>query len=208
MATYPDNLDHHPTHDPDPPTVVDDAAGHGRGRSREIILLVRSGVWLMTGRNEASQPLTEVAPYDAPDFTLRNLDGETVSLSDYRGKVVLLNFWGTWCPPCREETPALQAAYQRYQDQGFVVVGVDLLFQERSQYQRDVDDVRTFAKLYGVTYPMVLDEDGSASQAYGIAPLPTSYIIDRDGKVRYIQVGPLDTAYIAQVLQELQDDPS
>ncbi len=167
-------------------------------------LLVLSGVWFATGRASAPRiNVTEVHPYDAPGFRLRDLDGQDVSLADFRGNVVLLNFWATWCEPCREETPALDAAYQRLRADGLVIVGVNLLTSERSN-QRGVEDVRRFVEQYAVTYPIVLDEDGAAAQAYGVAPLPTSIFIDRDGKVRYIRIGPLGTTDVEQVFRQLQ----
>jgi cytochrome c biogenesis protein CcmG/thiol:disulfide interchange protein DsbE len=166
-------------------------------------LLVLSSVWAITGRSAAQFPqVTEVEPYAAPDFELQSLDDSTVRLSDYRGEVVLLNFWGTFCEPCKAETPALQSAYQKLKDQGFVIIGVDLLNSERLN-NRSVQDVRKFVQLYGVDYPIVLDEDGRVSRAYAIYPIPTSYIIDRDGKVRYIRVGELREADVEMLFRAL-----
>lgn len=167
-------------------------------------LLVLSGVWLFSNRDSApTASLSEVAPYDAPNFTLQNLQGQPVNLDDYQGKVVLLNFWGTWCEPCKQETPALQAAYEKLEDDGLVVIGVNLLNGERT-YKRTIDDVQRFAALYGVSYPIVLDDSGAAAQAYAIAPIPTSYFIDQQGKVRYIRVGELSSADVESVFQRLQ----
>jgi cytochrome c biogenesis protein CcmG/thiol:disulfide interchange protein DsbE len=168
-------------------------------------LLVLSGVWTFTGRNTTSFPqVTEVEPYPAPGFALQALDGSTVRLSDYRGKVVLLNFWGTWCEPCKAETPALEAAYQKLKNEGLVIIGVDLLYTERS-LNRDVEHVREFAHLYGVSYPLVLDEDGSVSRAYAIHPIPTTYIIDREGKVRYIRVSGLREPDVERLFRAIKD---
>lgn len=169
-------------------------------------LLVLSGVWFATGRTSAATALpqiTELNPYDAPGFTLKNLDGQPVNLSDFKGKVVLLNFWGTWCEPCKEETPALQTAYERLQDEGLVIVGVDLFNGERN-LNRTVDDVRRFVTLYGVSYPILLDDSGEVGGAYGVAPIPTSYIIDQQGKVRYVKVGQLNTLEVERLFRRLQ----
>lgn len=169
-------------------------------------LLVLSGVWFATGRTSAATALpqiTEVAPYDAPAFTLNNLDGQPVNLSDFKGKVVLLNFWGTWCEPCKEETPALQTAYQQLQAEGLVVVGVDLFNGERN-LNRTIDDVRRFVTFYGVSYPVLLDDSGKVGGAYGVAPIPTSYIIDQQGKVRYVKVGQLNTVEVERLFRRLQ----
>lgn len=181
--------------------------------SREILyglagvlagLLVLSGVWFATGRNTAPRiNVTEVHPYAAPSFKLRDLDGREVSLADFHGSVVLLNFWATWCEPCKEETPALDAAYQQLKADGLVIVGVNLLTSERNN-QRGVEDVRRFVDQYAVTYPILLDEQGAVAQAYGVAPLPTSIFVDRDGEVRYIRIGPLGTTDVEQVFRQLQ----
>jgi cytochrome c biogenesis protein CcmG, thiol:disulfide interchange protein DsbE len=167
-------------------------------------ILVLSGVWLLTGNTQAGGPaLSEVTPYDAPGFTLKTLDGGEIDLQQYKGKVVLLNFWGTWCEPCKEETPALQNAYEQLKDEGLVVIGVDLFDSERAN-QRGLADVQRFAALYGVTYPIALDETGSVGRSYAIAPIPTSYFIDQDGKVRYIRVGQLNTADVERIFRRLQ----
>lgn len=168
-------------------------------------MLVLSGVWIFSDRsNLASLPqVTEVTPYTAPVFTLNNLDGQDVSLSDFKGNVVLLNFWATWCEPCKAETPALQRAYQELQNEGLVIVGVDLFNTERSQ-SRGLDDVRRFVARFGVTYPVVLDETGTVSRSYAIAPIPTSYVIDQQGKVRYVKVGQLTTSEVERLFRSLQ----
>lgn len=168
-------------------------------------LLVLSGVWLLVGRDSESTipTMTEVKPYDAPDFTLNNLDGVPVSLDDFKGKIVLVNFWATWCEPCKEETPALQAVYEKLKDQGLVIVGVDLYNAERSQ-NVGIQEVRQFANRYGVTYPIVLDESGGVGQAYAIHPIPTSYFIDQQGKVRYLKIGQLNMSDVERVFRSLQ----
>ncbi len=171
-------------------------------------LLVLSGVWVLAGRNEDPFPqVTQVEPYPAPDFALQALDGSTVRLGDYRGQVVLLNFWGTWCEPCKAETPALQAAYERFKDEGLVIIGVDLLYTER-QARRDIEDVKAFARTYGVTYPLVLDEDGGVSRAYAINPIPTTYIIDPEGNVRYIRISELRESDIERLFYAVKDSSS
>lgn len=171
-------------------------------------LLVLSGVWLLTGaRRDAGPALTEVTAYAAPPFQLKDLDGQVVKLSDYHGKVVLLNFWGTWCEPCKQETPALQSAYSKLQDAGLVVVGVNLLTSERA-FNRNTDHVRQFAEQYGVSYPIVLDDSGAVTQAYSIAPIPTSYFIDQQGRVRYIRVGELTMRDVEQTFRRLQTESS
>jgi cytochrome c biogenesis protein CcmG/thiol:disulfide interchange protein DsbE len=167
-------------------------------------VLILGSVWMRAGRSTAPLPtLTEVPPYGAPVFTLRNLAGAPVSLSDFKGKVVLVNFWATWCQPCKEETPELEAVYQQLRDEGLVIIGVDLFKTERPQ-ERGLEDVRNFMIRYAVSYPIVLDETGRVAQDYAIAPIPTSYFIDQQGKVRFIRVGKVRRSDVEHVFRRLQ----
>ncbi len=136
----------------------------------------------------------------APVISARTLDGAAFNLADYRGKVVIVNFWGTWCEPCKEETPALQAAYEKLRSQGLVVVGIDLLDSERAQ-GRDEGHVRAFTELYGVTYPIALDETGTIAQAYKMFNIPVSFIVDPNGNVRYIRTGQMTLADVEWAFQ-------
>ena len=131
-------------------------------------------------------PTAPVVGHMAPDITLRDLSNNPVALSSLRGKVVALNFWYAACEPCKLEMPALQHAYQQYQSQGFVVLGVDV-----------VDDPATadnFVHAVGVTYPVVRDINLRAATIYRVTDTPSTFFIDRDGVVRYRVVGPLTTA--------------
>lgn len=123
----------------------------------------------------------------APDFELKNLDGASVRLSDYRGSVVLLNFWASWCPPCRVEMPHMQRFYQDYAAKGVVVLGVNLTATEEHP-----DRVRPFVEKRQLTFPVVLDEKGEVMKAYQVVGYPTTYLIDEDGTVREKFVGVLD----------------
>jgi peroxiredoxin len=117
----------------------------------------------------------------APDFTLRTADGRNVRLDELRGQVVLVNFWATWCGPCREEMPRLDALYAKYRKSGFVLLGVNI-----------DDDPRvamaTAAKL-GVSFPVLLDTDKKVSKLYDLGTMPSTVVIDRDGKLRYTHRG-------------------
>lgn len=123
----------------------------------------------------------------APDFKLKTLDNKEVKLSDYKGKKVILNFWATWCPPCKAEIPDLIKFYEDFKDKDVVILGVDLTQSEKSQ-----NAVADFLKSYGITYPVALDTDGTASKMYQVTGIPTSYIIDTQGIIRDIIVGPMD----------------
>jgi peroxiredoxin len=122
----------------------------------------------------------------APDFSLNTLAGQRVSLSDFKGKAVLINLWASWCPPCRYEMPAIQAVYEKDKDKGLVVLAIDFTAQD------NIQDVKTFAQESELTFPILLDETGEISVGlYGMRGLPTSYFIDTDGVIQYIQVGAM-----------------
>ncbi|HWQ15551.1 MAG TPA: TlpA disulfide reductase family protein [Roseiflexaceae bacterium] len=169
-----------------------------------IGLAIIAVVWLVTARTaEPALPGVGETNRPAPDIALPALDGGTIRLSDYRGQVVLVNFWGTWCEPCKEETPALQAAYQQLKDQGLVIVGVNLRKQEPSD-----DAVRAFLAQYNVTYPTALDVAAEAARQFQISPIPTSYFIDPAGNIRYIRVGTLTQEEVAALFSRLRQDAS
>lgn len=167
-------------------------------------LLILAGLWWRAGGSTAALPtLSEVTPYPAPPFTIEQLGGGTISLDDVRGKVVVLNFWATWCLPCQEETPDLQAVYSQFKNEGLAIIGVDLFDQERAQ-GRGLADVQAFTSRFGVRYPIGLDRGGSVAKQYAIAPIPTSYFIDQQGRVRFIRVGKLSRQDVERVFRQLQ----
>jgi peroxiredoxin len=189
----------------------------GRLSRREILMALGGGlvgllaialVWTLSARGAqpALPPVGEVNK-PAPDFALPGIDGKDVRLSDYRGKVVLVNFWGTWCEPCKDEMPALQAAYRKLSDQGLVIIGVDLRNQERSGAE-GAGDVRGFAERYGLTYPIALDVAGETARAFQIYPIPTSYFIDQNGTIRYVRVSTLTTEEVEIIFKKLQEAKS
>lgn len=126
----------------------------------------------------------------APDFTLTSTDGETFTLSALRGRPVILNFWATWCPPCRAEMPAFEQAWQRYKADGLVILGVD---QGESKAV-----VERFARQeIGTTFPLLLDQTTEIGAIYGVRALPTTVFIDAEGRIQELKVGgPLDLASI------------
>jgi peroxiredoxin len=124
---------------------------------------------------------TPVSNALAPDFTLRGADGRNVRLDELRGQVVLVNFWATWCGPCREEMPRLNSLYEKYRKSGFVLLGVN------------IDDdpltaIATATKLH-VAFPVLLDTDKKVSKLYDLSTMPSTVVIDRDGKLRYLHRG-------------------
>ena len=139
---------------------------------------------------------------DAPDFVLETIDDETIPLRDYRGKVVVLNFWATWCPPCRREIPDLVALQRDLGDRGLQIVGIAL--------ERDsgVDDVRAFAKKMSINYPVGLG-DGSIARRYGgVRSLPTTFIIGPEGNIRGQIPGLVTEERLRPGLERLLEDAS
>ena len=120
----------------------------------------------------------------APDFTLAIADGRKVSLKDYRGKVVFLNFWATWCESCRDEMPSMQRLYQEFKGKGFEIVGVNVKDKRA--------DALAFVKKLQVTYPILLDPDGEVGLLYGAFGMPLSYLIDEEGIILARLWGPAD----------------
>jgi len=111
----------------------------------------------------------------AASFTVKRLNGNADSLAGYRGKVVLVNLWATWCPPCREEIPALETLYRKYQSRGFVVLGID--------QGESATVAGAFARKLGVTFPLLIDDAQQYGRAYAAQGLPTSILVDRNGHI-------------------------
>jgi len=118
------------------------------------------------------------------DFSLPTLTGELQSLSGLKGKVVFLNFWATWCGPCRAEMPSMEALYNRYKNQGLEILAVNAM-----EGRADVQD---FMKNNAFSFPVLLDEEGRAGNTYGVQALPTTFLIDRNGKIILRLVGSID----------------
>lgn len=118
---------------------------------------------------------------DAPDFTLKSLKGENLRLSEFRGQVVLLNFWASWCGPCRQEMPLLDDIQKKYSPLGFTVLGinVDLKPEKAFQYLKDTP----------VDFPVLFDPESKVSELYSVTAMPSTALIDKDGKVRFIHAG-------------------
>lgn len=134
--------------------------------------------------------------FPAPELTLMDTEGASRSLADYRGQVVLVNLWATWCPPCKEEMPALQAFYDKYREQGFVVIAIN-----------DGDptaDVLQFVKDYQLTFPVWLDPTYIATeQAFKTLSLPSSFVIDRTGTIQLQWVGGVSLRALEQHVSPL-----
>jgi len=120
----------------------------------------------------------------AGDFQLTGFDGQPVSLASYRGKVVVLNFWGSWCPPCQDEAPVLQAFAQRHTNSNVVLLGIDL-------WEQSEADARNFIAKFGLTYPNALDSAGHVAIEYGVSGVPETFVIAPDGRLLGKYTGPV-----------------
>jgi peroxiredoxin len=136
-----------------------------------------------TGAPAATPAPAVVVGGPAPDFTLQDLGGNDVTLSSFRGQVVLINFWATWCEPCRVEMPALQRRYDALKDQGFVVLAVNL--------DEPITEVSAFANAYGLTFPVLLDPGEEVNSLYRVMGYPTTFIVDREATINQLRIGSM-----------------
>lgn len=118
----------------------------------------------------------------APDFRLTTIDNNTVSLSDYRGKHVILNFWATWCGPCRYETPFLQSAYEESAKDGVIVIAINT--------QDGFENASSYARMYNLTFTIPVDITGTVARQFGVYGMPTTFMIDEEGVITSIKIGP------------------
>lgn len=166
-----------------------------------LLLLLLGLIWIfasrMTGPASPTLPEAPQKGFLAPDFTLESRDGQPVRLSDLRGKPVILNFWASWCPPCRAEMPAMQSLYETYQE-NFVLLGVNVTSQDTPA------NAEAFLREYGLTFPILFDRDGKVTRRYAVTSLPTTFFIDARGIIREVVVGgPLTEASLRARLETL-----
>jgi thiol-disulfide isomerase/thioredoxin len=133
----------------------------------------------------------------APNFTLKSMGGKNLKLSEMTGNVVLINFWASWCGPCREEMPLLNALHKKYQPLGFTVLGVNV--------EENVDGARSFLKNVPVDFPILLDNTNEVSKRYKVVAMPTTVVVDRDGNMRFLHEGykPGDEKKYRQMIKKL-----
>jgi cytochrome c biogenesis protein CcmG, thiol:disulfide interchange protein DsbE len=136
--------------------------------------------------------------FEAPNLSLRDLHGNAVSIQDHQGKVILINNWATWCPPCKAEMPALQSFYETHQDEGFILIAIDA--------GDPPSNVEEFVHTYGLSFPVWLDPENQALEAFKNFGLPSSYVVDKEGFVQLAWTGAISDAmlekYVAPLLEE------
>ncbi|MCU7844622.1 MAG: TlpA family protein disulfide reductase [Candidatus Thiodiazotropha sp. (ex Monitilora ramsayi)] len=140
------------------------------------VIVVTVAMMLIAGQASASSE-----PSPAPDFTLKSRSGENIKLSELRGQVVMINFWASWCGPCRQEMPILDQLYQRYEPMGFTLLGVNV--------EEDSAAANKVLREIPVTFPVLYDSKNQVSETYQVRAMPSTFLIDRDGKVRYLHKG-------------------
>jgi len=160
--------------------------------------IVRNGDSADSHRSE--RPFSRKIGDLAPDFNLRDINGKNISLDDYRGKWVILNFWATWCPPCRGELPTLIRFYEQADKDKIVLLGINASNTEKPANSKDVRSyVSTFAEEKGINYPILLDTKGMVSAIYGAGTLPTTVIVSPEGNITKIKTGAVDTFWLRSV---------
>ena len=163
----------------------------------------RGGPASLTAAQFASLDLGTYPPWTAPpEFSLRTPEGRTVSLAALRGKVVILNFWATWCRECRTEMPAFETLHRRFGARGLVVVGVNT--------REGAPAAQSYARELGLTFPLVLDPDGTVTARFGVIGLPTTFLIGRDGRAVALAVGAREwtSATALDIAETLLADPA
>lgn len=168
-----------------------------------ITVIALGAVWIylsrdLTANAGASAPPNPQVGFSAPDFTLDSINGDAIKLSDLRGKVVVINLWASWCPPCRAEMPAIDAVYRQQRADGLVVLAVNTLFQD------DEASARKFIQDLSLSFPIVFDRDGVMSRKYRLQAMPTTFFVGRDGVIRDIVFGgPMSEALVNSKIEKL-----
>ncbi len=153
-----------------------------------------------TQQASGNNTVQSTANSSVPSFMLMNLKGKEKKLDDYKGKLILVNFWASWCGPCNEEAPSMEKMYKALHSKGLVVVGISI--------DHHVSEVEGFVKKYSITFPVLLDTDESVASSYGITGVPETFILNRNYKLIKHIIGPIDwtspdtTNYLSELLKE------
>jgi peroxiredoxin len=171
-----------------------------------IITLLLGLIWIGISRAAPGSTTGGLIPapqtgFLAPDFTLETLDGQTVKLSNLRGQAVLINFWASWCPPCKAEMPAIQHVYDDYGDQGLMVLAINATNQDTPV------DAKDFLTKNNLTFPVLLDVNGVATRLYDINSFPTTFFIAPNGIIReFVVGGPITEAALRLRVERLLEE--
>ncbi len=167
---------------------------------RSVLLVLMVGIVIFTIYSNLSKEKNSVLQVgdEAPDFVLTDMNGEKHQLSEYKGQGVFLNFWGTWCKPCEREFPLMDKQYQEVKDQGLQILAVNI---GESDFV-----VQKFIDRLGLTFPVLIDDNKSVMESYNINPLPTTFLINPEGKIEKIITGEMSeesiNEYMAQIMPE------
>lgn len=168
-----------------------------------IFILFLGLIWIKESRLlpeqiKANQIAAPQTGFLAPDFTLPSSTGESITLSSFYGSPVIVNFWASWCTPCRKEMPAIQQVYADFENQGLIILGINTTSQDNKE------DAIAFSKKVGVTFPILFDENGQVNTVYQIRALPTTFFINSDGVIQEITIGgPMSEALIRSKIETI-----
>lgn len=153
-----------------------------------LLLIGFAFVVIASPRSQSNEGSLASVDFVAPELSLENINGQSESLADYRDRVVLVNNWATWCPPCKAEMPTLAAYYNEHQSEGFTIIAIEA--------GDSLDTVAPFVQSYKLQFPVWLDPNGLSLRAFGNGTLPNSYVIDRSGTVRFAWTGEINRAML------------
>jgi len=154
-------------------------------------VIIFAAIIAFTGCIGNTGKTTQASESGSPDFTLPDLKGNQVTLSSLRGNVVVINFWATWCPPCKAEIPDFIEVYDMYSSRGVEFLGISA---------EDKNLLEGFAEDYGINYPVLIDETGSVFQAYGVSAIPQTYIVNRKGEIVFKQTGMMSKSQLSSAI--------
>lgn len=163
-------------------------------------IAVRLSMFVAAGMLLVSIAQAEALEGMAPDFTLKSRNGENIKLSEFRGDVVMINFWASWCAPCRQEMPLLEDMYKKYNDLGFVLLGVNV--------EEDSSKASELLREIPVSFPILYDNENDVTKLYKVVAMPSTVMVDRDGKMRYLHRGYLpgyEVEYIKQIKELIKE---